>query len=135
MGGVESPALVVGAAVVRDGCVLAAQRAYPPELAGCWEFPGGKVRPGEDEAAALVRECREELGVDVEVGDRVGQDGGTSDGAAVLRVFLARLLDGEPVAREHQALRWLRADELDDVAWLDADRPLLPHLRALLASP
>ncbi len=124
--------VVVGAALLRGDRVLAAQRSYPPELAGCWEFPGGKVGAGEDERAALARECREELGVEIAVGARLGEDTATSGGRSVLRVYAARLVAGDPVAREHAALRWLCAGELDEVAWLDADRPLLPPLRVLL---
>jgi 8-oxo-dGTP diphosphatase len=122
---------IVGAAVVRDGRVLAAQRAAPPQLAGRWEFPGGKLEPGETEAAGLVRECREELGVDVEVGSRLGADIWVTT-EAVLRVWLARLPGGEPQAYEHLALRWLAPDELDDVDWLAADRPLVAALRPVL---
>jgi 8-oxo-dGTP pyrophosphatase MutT (NUDIX family) len=66
--------LVVAAAIVQAGRVLAAQRSYPAELADCWEFPGGKVEPGEKPATALVREIREELGVDVAVHERLGDD-------------------------------------------------------------
>lgn len=59
--------VVVGAAIVRDGCVLAARRTTPPEAAGRWEFPGGKVEAGESASAALVREIAEELGCTIEV--------------------------------------------------------------------
>ncbi|MET0865989.1 MAG: NUDIX domain-containing protein, partial [Nakamurella sp.] len=63
--------VVVAGAIIEDGRVLAARRTHPPELAGKWERPGGKVRPGESEAAALTRELAEELAVDVVVGDRI----------------------------------------------------------------
>ncbi len=122
--------LVVGAALIRDGRVLAAQRAEPRAYAGRWELPGGKVEAAESGHDALRRECREELGVDIDIGARVGPDlviGGT----AVLRVWAARPL-GEPAAHEHSALRWLAATELDTVDWLPADRVLLPELRGLL---
>ena len=61
----------MGAAIIAHGRVLACARAHPPELAGFWEFPGGKVEPGETEVEALVRECVEEIGVRVEVGERL----------------------------------------------------------------
>jgi 8-oxo-dGTP diphosphatase len=125
--------VVVGAALLDgEGRVLAAQRAAPPELAGRWEFPGGKVEPGESETAALVRECREELGVEVELDARLGEDLPVELGGAVLRVWTGRIVAGTPAATEHAALRWLDPAELDEVDWLPADRPLLDALRPLL---
>ncbi|RKN44507.1 (deoxy)nucleoside triphosphate pyrophosphohydrolase [Micromonospora endolithica] len=126
--------VVVGAAIIRDGQVLACARAAPPEVAGMWEFPGGKVEPGESETAALVRECAEELAVRVEVGDRVGRNVRMAHGRSVLKVYAARLLhDDQPQALEHSALRWLSAGELDSVTWLPADIPIVAALRPLLA--
>jgi 8-oxo-dGTP diphosphatase len=125
---------VVGAAVVRDGRLLVAQRSGGP-LDGRWEFPGGKVEPGEAHLAALVRELREELRVDVVpwgfLGEVVldGPVGGGAPGASTMRVWIARLAAGEPVAHEHAALRWVGADELDALDWIPADRPLLPAVR------
>ena len=124
--------VVVGAAVVRDGRLLVAQRAYPDELAGKWELPGGKVEPGEDPAAAVVREIGEELGCTVEVDGWLDGESRISV-ALTLRVALARLVDAEPVPHEHDAVRWLSAAELDDVDWLDSDRPFLEELDRLLA--
>ncbi len=127
--------VIVGAAIIAGGRVLACARANPPELAGGWEFPGGKVEPGETERAALVRECVEELGVRVEVGDRVGEDVLLGDGQGVLRIYLARLLDGGcPRALEHAELRWLAPDELETVAWLPADAPVVTALRPVLSA-
>lgn len=125
--------IIVGAAIVDGQRVLAAQRATPPALAGRWEFPGGKVEAGETDVAALVRECQEELGIQIAVGDRLGSDISLSDGSFVLRVWLARIMTGTPVAIEHQALRWLGARELTDVDWLPADLPLVAELQRLLA--
>ncbi|RCV47194.1 NUDIX domain-containing protein, partial [Marinitenerispora sediminis] len=68
------PVIVVGAAIVRDGVLLAAQRAEPPQMRGRWELPGGKVDPGESDEEALVRECREELGVRIRPVHRLGAD-------------------------------------------------------------
>jgi 8-oxo-dGTP diphosphatase len=118
---------VVGAAVVRDGRVLAARRVAPAALAGLWEFPGGKVEPGESDVEALQRELEEELGVAVSVGERIGPDLLLGD-TAVMRVYLASLLDGDPQLNEHDAVRWLSADELDDVPWIPADAPVLAPL-------
>lgn len=122
---------VVGGALVRDGRVLASRRTEPPRLAGLWEFPGGKVEPGEDDATALVRELREELQVEVVVGARLGEDlpiGAT----AVLRVYVCALVSGEPALVDHDEHRWLGADELLDVPWIPVDLPLVEQLRPLL---
>ncbi|MEO9140136.1 MAG: (deoxy)nucleoside triphosphate pyrophosphohydrolase [Jatrophihabitans sp.] len=122
---------VVAAALVRDARVLAARRSAPHRLAGGWEFPGGKVEVGEDEAFALARECREELGVQIRVGTELAQ---TSGGGIRLVLFAATLTSGEPNPLEdHDELRWLGVDEVDSVPWLPIDRVLLPavarHLR------
>ena len=137
IGNAHSPPIVVVGAALLDGAgrVLAAARSSPPELAGRWEFPGGKVEPGETERAALVRECQEELGVVVVVGDRLGGDVQVNGGRAVLRVWTGQVVAGVPVAREHSALRWLAVDQLDSVDWLPADRPLVDLLRSSLARP
>lgn len=131
--------VVVGAAILDGdppGCrVLATERAEPAHLAGRWEFPGGKVEPGEEERAALVRECREELGVVVTVGERLGSDLllASERGPWILRVWLARIVSGEVTLYEHSACRWLSRDELDDVPWIEADAPLVDALRAVLS--
>ncbi|QLQ37724.1 (deoxy)nucleoside triphosphate pyrophosphohydrolase [Micromonospora robiginosa] len=131
----REPKVVVGAAIIVDGRVLACERAAPPEVAGRWEFPGGKVEPGETEPDALARECAEELGVRVAIGDRVGRDVRMAHGRSVLRVYAARLLHGDqPTALEHGDLRWLSATELDSVDWLPADVPIVSALRPLLAA-
>ncbi len=127
--------VVVAAALTRrceaGPAVLAAERSRPAALAGRWELPGGKVEPGEPETLALQRECREELGVRIRVGERIGPDLPISPGR-VLRVFRAELVSGDPHPHEHSSLRWLTAAELETVPWLPADRPLLPELRRLL---
>jgi 8-oxo-dGTP diphosphatase len=124
---------VVGVALLdTSGRVLAAERAKPAHLAGLWEFPGGKVEDGETDLAALVRECAEELDVVVEPGERLGDDIPLPGGTAVLRVWTGRIATGTPRALEHRSLRWLTAEELDDVPWLPADRPLVDELRGVL---
>ncbi|MCW3843191.1 (deoxy)nucleoside triphosphate pyrophosphohydrolase [Micromonospora yasonensis] len=131
----REPKVIVGAAIIADGRVLACARSAPPEVAGRWEFPGGKVEPGEGEIDALVRECAEELDVRVEIGARVGRDVRMAHGRSVLRVYVARLLHGDqPKALEHSDLRWLSATELDSVAWLPADAPVVAALRPLLGN-
>jgi 8-oxo-dGTP diphosphatase len=130
--GVPGGRVVVGVALL-DGCrVLAAQRSYPSEYAGRWELPGGKVEAGESSLDALRRECREELGVEVSPGGRVGPDVPIGTDGTRLQVWSARVLSGHPTAREHQALRWLAAEEVDDTDWLPADRVLVPYLHRLL---
>lgn len=128
--GVERHA-VVGAAIVRAGRVLAARRTAPADAAGRWEFPGGKVEPGETEAESLVREVAEELGVRVTVRRWLGGDQPVGE-RYVLRVALASLDAGEPSPTEHDLVRWLGPAELGDVDWLDADRPFLAELSQLL---
>jgi 8-oxo-dGTP diphosphatase len=129
---------VVGAALLDDRRrVLVAQRGSGP-LAGRWEFPGGKVEPGESDLSALVRECTEELGVRIVPQAFLGEvplDGvvaGGTPGASTLRLWSGRISSGELVAHEHTEVRWLTAEELEDLDWIDADRPLLPAVRTLL---
>jgi 8-oxo-dGTP diphosphatase len=123
--------VVVGAAIVRDGRVLAARRTTPAETAGRWEFPGGKVEPGETEAQSLVREVEEELGLRIRVGrwltgaEEIGQ-------GYLLKVALATIEAGELVPTEHDEVRWLAAGELGEVDWLEGDRPFLVELSHLL---
>jgi 8-oxo-dGTP diphosphatase len=130
----DAARVVVGAAIVHRGRLLAQQRAWPAADAGRWELPGGRVEDGESETDALVRECAEELGVQVTPGPRIGGSVPLPGGRSVLRIYAATLISpgAEPRAVEHAAVRWLGADELTTVDWLDADRVLLPHLRALL---
>jgi len=124
---------VVGAAIFDDaGRLLAARRLEPPALAGGWELPGGKVEPGESDEGALVRECREELGVVIRLVRRVAGDWPMS-GDAVLRVWTAEVIEGEPRALEdHSELRWLEPGHWFDVAWLTADLPVVQALVAEL---
>jgi 8-oxo-dGTP diphosphatase len=118
---------VVGAAIVRDGRVLACRRTSPPEAAGRWELPGGKVEDGETPDAALVREVREELGCDIAVTAWLDEESPIGE-RYVLRVALCDLVAGEPVPTEHDAVRWLGVDDLHDVDWLEPDRPFLLSL-------
>jgi 8-oxo-dGTP diphosphatase len=125
--------VVVGAAIVRGGRVLAARRTEPASVAGRWEFPGGKVEPGETDAESVVREVEEELGVRITV-DRWLPGEEPIGETYLLRVALASMDDGEPTPTEHDAVRWLAADELDDVDWLDGDRPFLMELSHRLST-
>lgn len=131
---VEAP-VVVAAAICREGRVLAQQRARPAAMAGRWELPGGQVEPGESARDALIRECREELAVDVAPGARLGPDV-PLPGGGLLRIYRAVLTDpaARPVPVEHAALRWVDATELAGLDWLEADRAVLPDLAVLLRS-
>jgi 8-oxo-dGTP diphosphatase len=117
----------VGAAIVDAGRVLAARRRRD----GRWEFPGGKVEDGETPKAALRRECREELAVDVVVGRNLAA---AQQAGLTLTVFEATLDEGRPVAGpDHDELRWLDAADLPGLDWLDLDRQLLSAVAASLS--
>ncbi len=122
---------VVGAAIIRDGRVLAARRTAPPEAAGRWEFPGGKVEPGEDPDDALVREISEELGLTVAVTRWLDPTVPIS-AAYELRVAVCTAGAGKPVPTEHDRVTWLGIGELDDVDWLEPDLPFLADVREAL---
>jgi 8-oxo-dGTP diphosphatase len=125
--------IVVAGALISGATLLVAQRQRPPELAGLWELPGGKVAPGEAEADALVRELREELGVHVVIGERLGTDVPVGE-SLILRAYLVTHTDGDLHPHDHRALRWVRADELETLDWVPADRAWLPELAKRLGA-
>ncbi len=124
--------IVVAGALIAGGELLVAQRDRPPELAGRWELPGGKVAPGETERDALARELVEELGIAVAVGERIGNDVALSE-TTTLRAYLVTQTDsGTVCAHDHRELRWVSIDELDRLDWVPADRGWLPELTRAL---
>jgi 8-oxo-dGTP diphosphatase len=127
--------IVVCAAILDGGRLLAARRTEPAALAGGWELPGGKVEPGEDDLAALVRECHEELGIMISPGHQIGGDWPMS-GDALLRGWIASVAEGKPQPLEdHSEVRWLEPGQWYDVAWLPADLPVVRALEHELLAP
>ena len=124
---------VVAGALIAGNALLVAQRARPPELAGLWELPGGKVAAGETDEAALARELKEELGVDVTVGSRLGVDVALNPTTA-LRAYLVTQTGGTLHPIDHRALSWITVDELDDLDWVPADRTWLAELKQTLTT-
>ena len=126
---------VVGAVVVRGGLVYCVQRGPDGSLPGMWEFPGGKVEPGEDGPTALRREIHEELGCHVEVGEEVTTTVYPYVFATVrLTTYYCALTDGEPKLTEHAAERWLECDRLSELEWAPADVPAVDQIIERLAS-
>lgn len=115
-----------------DGRVLLAQRPEGRPMAGLWEFPGGKVEPGETPEAALIRELREELGIDTQascLAPLAFASHGYESFHLLMPLFACRRWSGTPVAREGQRLAWVRPARLADYPMPPADLPLIPILR------
>ena len=125
----------VVAAVIRDGDrIFATQRGYGEQKDG-WEFPGGKIEAGETPQQALKREIREELDTGITVEDCLTTI--EYDYPAFhlsMQCFWAAICEGEPVLKEHEAAKWLRAKELDSVAWLPADLTIIPLVKVKLTA-
>ena len=112
--------------------ILATQRGYG-EFAGGWEFPGGKVEPGESPEDAIVREIREELDIKIEVEryiDTIEYD--YPKFHLSMDCFLCRIISGDLILKEHEAGKWLGKDELDSVDWLPADITIIDKIREML---
>lgn len=123
---------VVAAVIRRGDRVLATQRGYG-EYRDFWEFPGGKVEPGERPREALAREIREELDTGIRVGDLLTTVEYDYPGFHLsMDCFWAAVLEGSLTLREHEAARWLGREELDSVAWLPADREVAALIRDAL---
>ncbi|KAB7787695.1 (deoxy)nucleoside triphosphate pyrophosphohydrolase [Methylorubrum populi] len=128
--------LVVAAALVdSDGRVLMAQRPEGKALAGLWEFPGGKVEPGERPEETLIRELAEELGITVKepcLAPLTFASHAYPDFHLLMPLYICRRWEGIPQSREAQALRWVRPGALRDLSMPPADLPLIPFLIDLL---
>jgi len=125
--------LVSAAALIDpDGRVLLAQRPEGKSMAGLWEFPGGKIMPGETPEQALIRELSEELGIHTWkscLAPLTFASHGYGDFHLLMPLFACRKWEGRPVSREGQALKWVRPGNLRDHPMPPADIPLIPILR------
>jgi 8-oxo-dGTP diphosphatase len=135
--GAELPVvLVVAVALIdADGRVLLAQRPEGKAMAGLWEFPGGKVLPGEPPEAALIRELKEELGIDVAeacLAPLTFASHRYESFHLLMPLYVCRRWSGIVAAQEGQALAWVRPQKLDQYAMPPADKPLVAMLRDLL---
>ena len=125
---------VVGAVLINEDRVFAAKRGPGKSMAGYWEFPGGKVEADETPEEALARELREELKVDVTVGEFIvtaTHEAGTA--VIELSTYLCTIIEGVPILTEHEEFRWLPVSELSDVEWAPADIPTVELLRERFA--
>lgn len=118
-----------------DGRVLVAERPQGKRMAGLWEFPGGKVEPGESPEGAVIREMREELGVQIAepcLAPFSFASHAYDDFHLLMPVFLCRRWEGTPTPREAQRLQWVAPARLGDLAMPPADKPLVAMLRDFL---
>jgi 8-oxo-dGTP diphosphatase len=128
-----APLRVVGAAIVHEGRCLVAQRGPTMSLSGKWEFPGGKVDPGEAPEIALVREIEEELGVQIAVGPLLGRGSAQVRSRVIeLDVYAATITVGTVTLREHAQVRWATTDELLGFDWAEADIPCVAQVQEWL---
>ena len=124
---------VVAAVIRKDNKIFATQRGYG-DFKGGWEFPGGKVEEGETPEEALVREIKEELATDIEVGDFIADieyDYPTFH--LSMNCFWATIKDGNLTLLEHEAAKWLDADSIYSVDWLPADEMIIPDLKLAIS--
>ena len=127
--------VVAGALIDKDGRVLIAQRPQGKSMAGLWEFPGGKIAAGETPEAALIRELHEELALDISASCLAPLSFASyaySDFHLLMPVYVCRVWEGTPTAREGQAFAWVRPKMMDSIPMPEADKPIIPVLRDLL---
>jgi 8-oxo-dGTP diphosphatase len=133
----SKPLVIVAACALidADSRALIAQRPEGKAMAGLWEFPGGKLEPGETPEEAIIRELREELQIETKtacLAPLTFASHSYDDFNLLMPLFVCRRFWGTPVAVEHQALKWVRAVKLRDYAMPEADIPLIAHLIDLL---
>jgi len=127
---------VVAAVMEKDGRLLCAQRPDSGELAGTWEFPGGKVESGESHSQALEREIDEELGLGIQAGEHIiTVEHRYATFSISLHAYQTTILSGEPHCTEHQSVRWLRVDDLRTLHWAPADLPIVELLMTKSSCP
>ena len=120
---------VVAAIICKDGAYFATQRGYG-EFEGMWEFPGGKIEPGESAEDALKREIQEELGVDITIDKFLcTTDYDYPAFHLTMHCYLCSIVSGEIELREHKSARWLTKESLDSVEWLPADMDIIEKLK------
>lgn len=125
---------VVAAAIREGGRIFVTQRGYGP-YRDKWEFPGGKIEPGETPEQALIREIREELNTTVEVGDFIGHvEYDYPEFHVSMDCYFCTVLSGRLELVEHEAAKWLLPEELDSVDWLPSDRNLVDKITGILTS-
>ncbi|AEJ18230.1 8-oxo-dGTP diphosphatase MutT [Gracilinema caldarium] len=125
---------VTAAVILHDGKVLIAQRALDKKLAGKWEFPGGKIEPGETPEACLIREIQEELGVTIEVERFFTETEYHYDTEAIrLLAYIARWIDGNFQLTAHSQIQWVTPSELESYDFAPADVPIVKKLKDILS--
>ena len=123
--------IVVAALIEQDGALFVTQRLKTDSFPGLWEFPGGKVEPEESPEEALVRECREELGIEIEVGQIREVIFHRYDSFCVLLLFYqCRMVSGEPQALQCERIEWVQRSRLAEYPFLPGDRVLIEKLSA-----
>lgn len=120
---------VTAAIIIQENKIFATQRGYG-EFKNSWEFPGGKIEEGEKAEEALIREIREELDVEIEVGELLENvEYDYPKFHLSMKCFICKIKSGQLVLKEHEAAKWLTKDQLDSVDWLPADRGLIEKIR------
>jgi len=120
---------VVAAIIIENNKIFATQRGYG-DFKGGWEFPGGKIEAGETREEALIREIKEELVIEIKVGELLETiEYNYPKFHLKMHCYICRLISGDIVLKEHEDAKWLTKDELDSVAWLPADLGLIKIIK------